>query len=249
MRVEPFTIGDFIHAYNRGNRKMLVFREVSDKWRFLKILRFFNDEYSPPQLFRQLDAIRKDFEGRVVEVGPLQPRSVHFQWPKNWPARRPLVKILAYCLKNNHFHLLLKEIIKGGIGKFMKKVGDGFTLFSNIKYEETGRIFQGGYRGRTAMRDIKILQYLDAYIQVFNPFESYPGGIEKALKEFDKAFEFALQDPFSSLGESFGKRNTGIIDRDILAEMFPNLEVYKKFAYDALLVRNIREILGKLTIE
>jgi len=51
------------------------------------------------------------------------------------------------------------------------------------------------------------------------------------------------------LGESFGKRNLGIIDRDVLREIFPSLKIYKEFAYDALLVRNIREILGKLTIE
>ena len=99
------------------------------------------------------------------------------------------------------------------------------------------------------MRDVRILQYLDAYVQVLNPFEDYPGGIGGVLKEFDKAFEFALQNPFCSLGESFGKRNLGIIERDVLGEMFPDVEVYKKFAYDALLVRNVREILGKLTLE
>jgi len=159
------------------------------------------------------------------------------------------VKILSYCLKNNHFHLLLKEITPGGISKFMKKLDDGFTGYSNFKYGETGKVFQGSYKGKTVMQDVRILQYLDAYIQVFNPFEDYFGGIKKALKEFDKAFEFALNNPFCSLGESFGKRNLGIVDRDILKEMFPNLEVYKEFTYDALLVRNIREILGKLTFE
>jgi len=131
----------------------------------------------------------------------------------------------------------------------MKKIGDGFTLYRNIKYDEVGRIFQGPYKGKTLMSDIKILQYVDCYIQVFNVFEEYPGGIEEALREFDKAFEFVLNNPFCSLGESFGKRNLGIIERDVLGEMFPDLEVYKKFTYDALLVRNIREVLGKLTIE
>lgn len=167
-----------------------------------------------------------------------------------WGGERgePLVAIINYKLKENHFHLILKEIIKGGISLFMKKLGDGFTLFTNFKYGEVGKVFQGSYKGKR-IPDEKILQYTDAYIQVFNTFEDYPGGIEKTLKEFNKAFEFALNDPFSSLGESFGKRNLGIIERDILKEIFPKLEIYKKFAYDALLVRNIREILGKLTIE
>ncbi|MCK4473937.1 hypothetical protein KAU40_01600 [Candidatus Parcubacteria bacterium] len=248
IRVEPFTVDDFVHVYNRGNRKMIVFRDINDKWRFLKILRFFNDEYSPANSFRQLEWS----VGGNVGVRPQQLPSGEFkwpEWPKDWPSHKPLVKILSYCLKNNHFHLLLKEITAGGISKFMRKLGDGFTVYSNLKYDEVGRVFQGSYRGRTVMKDIKILQYLDAYIQIFNPFEDYPGGIEKALKEFDQAFEFAMNSPFCSLGESFGKRNLKIIDRDILKEMFPNKEMYKKFAYDALLVRNTREILGKLTMD
>jgi hypothetical protein len=217
---------------------MIVFRDVSDKWHFLKILRFFNNQDSSAYLFQKI--------ARQVGFNPTHP--FKFEWPENWPTPKPLVKISSYCLKENHFHLLLKEIIKGGISLFMKKLGDGFTGFINLKYEEVGRVFQGGYRGRR-IPDEKFIQYLDAYIQVFNPFEDYPGGIEKSLKEFDKAFEFALNNPFCSLGESFGKRNLGIIDRDVLGEMFPNIEVYKEFVYDALLVRNIREILEKLTME
>jgi hypothetical protein len=243
MRVEPFTVGDFVHVFNRGNRGMPIFRDINDKWRVLKILRFFNDEYSPAHPIQDIEKSRFDLD----RLNPLTGKS--FEWPKHWPTHRPLVKILNYKLRENHFHLLLKEIIKGGISKFMKKFGDGYTIFFNIKYEEVGKVFQGSYKGRTPKGDIKNLHYLDAYIQVFNSFEEYPGGIEKALKDFEKAFEFALKDPFSSLGESFGKRNFGIIDRDILAEGFPNLKIYKEFVKDALLVRNIREILGKLTLE
>jgi putative transposase len=236
MRVEPFTVGDFLHIYNRGNRKMPIVYDENDKWRFLKILRYFNDEFSSPNPLREIESL--------IQSGEC-PR---FRWPKSWPTYKPLVKILAYCLMPNHFHLLLKEINKGGISKFMKKFGDGFTGYINLKYGEVGRVFQSAYKGKVA-KDEKILQYLDAYIQVFNTFELYPGGIERALKEFDKAFEFALNNPFCSLGETFGKRNLEILDRDILKEMFPDLAVYKEFAYDTLLVRNIREILGKLTMD
>lgn len=236
MRIEPYTVGDFVHVYNRGNRKMPIVYNDDDKWRFLKILRYFNDEYSPRNIFRELNFL--------VKSGECQ----RFEWPKLWPSHRPLVKIISYCLATNHFHLLLKEIISGGISKFMKKIGDGFTGFINIKYDQVGKVFQGSYKGRVP-KDEKGLQYLDVYIQAFNVFEFYPGGIERALKEFDKAFEFALNYPFCSLGECFGKRNLGIIERDILKDMFPDLKIYKEFAYDALMVRNIREILGKLTME
>lgn len=236
MRIEPYTVGDLLHIYNRGAREMLIFYDENDKWRFLKILRYLNNDISLPNPLREIEKLIQS------------KKCPRFQWPKFWAFQKPLVKILAYCLMPNHFHLLLKEIIVGGISKFMKKLGDGFTNYLNLKYQKTGSIFQGSYKGKV-IKDERIKQYMDAYIQVFNPFELYPGGIEKSLKEFDKAFEFALNYPFCSLGECFGKRNLGIIDRDILKSTFPDLEMYKKFCYDALMVRNVREILGKSTIE
>jgi len=236
MRKDPFTIGDYLHVYNRGNRKMPIVYDENDKWRFLKNLRYFNDGYTPEHIFRGLSLLRKSNFTKP------------FEWPKDWPVHNPLVKILAFCLMPNHFHLLLKEIKKGGVTKFMKKLGDGFTNYTNLKYEETGRLFQGSYKSRT-VQEVKYIQYLDVYIQVLNPFEIYPGGIEKALKEFDKAFDFAMGYPFSSLGESFKARNLEIVDRDILKEMFSDLKTYKKFTYDALLVRNTREIIGRMSID
>ena len=231
-----FKVGNLIHIYNRGNRKMPIVRDENDKWRFLKILRFFNDQNSSHNVFRQLNYIIKS-------------GNRHFDWPKELEKQKPLVKILDYHLKKNHYHLATKEIIAGGTSKFMKKLGDGFTNYVNIKYEEVGSVFQGAYKAKVLIGDMRNIHYLDAYIQVFNAFEDYPGGIEKALQEFDKAFEFAMDNPFCSLGECFGRRNLGIIDRDILKDTYPNLEAYKEFARDALLVRNAREILGKLTME
>ena len=236
MRKEPFTIGDFIHVYNRGNRKMPIVHDDNDKWRFLKILCYFNDEFSPQNIFRELSYL--------IESGGCQ----RFEWPQNWPKQKPLVKILAYHLSPNHFHLLLKEIAEGGVSRFMKKFSNGFTNYSNTKYNEVGSVFQGSYKART-INNVKHLQYIDAYIQVFNAFELRPGGIETALKEFNEAFDFALEYPFCSIGESFGRRRVNILDRDIFKEVFSDLDMYKKFVYEALMVRNIREVLGKLTLD
>ena len=229
-------VGDIFHVYNRGNRKARIFRDINDWWRFLKILRFFNDQNSSHNFFSQLNSIIKS-------------GSRHFDWPKELEQQIPLVRILGYCLKDNHFHLLLQEIIAGGISKFMQKLGDGFTNYVNLKYDEVGSVFQGSYKAKAIIGGMENLQYMDTYIQVFNVFEDYPGGIEKALEEFDEAFEFAMDNPFSSLGESWGRRNLGIIDRGILKDMYSDLKAYKEFVRDALLVRNAREILGKMTIE
>lgn len=236
MRKEPFELGDYVHVYNRGNRKMSIFYDENDKWRFLKILRYFNDEYSSQHIFRDLNKLRKfDFYKPFI-------------WPPGWPNHKPLVKILCFCLMPNHFHLLLKEIRKGGITKFMQRLGIGFTNFINIKHNVTGRLFQGSYKGKT-VREIRYLQYLSVYIQVINVFELYNGGIEAAFKNFDKAFEWAISYKFSSLPDFIGKRDLSIIDKDIFKEMFSTPESYKEIVRDAILIKDLRKMLGKLTID
>ena len=232
MRKELPVIGDFVHVFNRGNRRMPIIYDEADKWRFLKILRYFNDEYSVDNIFRRV--------GLEIKSGRCRP----FERPKNWPLPKPLVKILSYTLMPNHFHLLLKEIIDGGISRFMGKFADGFTKYINTKYNEVWSLFQGPYKG-AIIKTEKILQYTDAYIQVFNPFELYPGGLEKAMIEFDKAFNFVLEYQFCSLGESFNKRKLNIIDRDILGETFKSLQEYKEFACEAIVYHNIRKIIDK----
>jgi putative transposase len=242
MRVEPHTIGDIVHVYNRGNRKMPIVHNEKDKQRFLKSLRFFNEETSITTLLAKIN---------VCSEAAFKQRSVfNIELPINWSNPKPLVKILCFFLAPNHFHLLLKEIMEGGITKFMEKLGTGFTNYSNLKYKEVGRIFQGPYKGRT-IKEMNYLQYLNVYIQVLNPLELYPGGLEKASQEFDQAFEFAMNYRFGSLPDFFGKRNFGIIDtdKDVFEATFLNIKKYKEFAHDCLLTKNLKETLGKLAID
>jgi len=236
MRKEVPTIGNFVHVYNRGARKMPIVHDEADKWRFLKILRYFNDEYMPINIIRCID--------QSVKFGECKP----FERPKNWPFPRPLVKILAYCLIPNHFHLLLKEIRKDGISRFMARLGDSFTKYINTKQNESGRLFQGPYRGKI-IKDERYFQYVDAYIQVFNPFELYPGGVKNAVKDFDKAFDFVLEYVFSSLGESFGRRNLHILNKDTSEGVSGSLKEYKELAQESLAYHSehIKEINSFLT--
>jgi putative transposase len=250
VRVEPFTVGNFVHVYNRGNKKEPIFFDKSDYWQFLWSLRFFNDERDITKFARSLTELVA-FQKEILRG--LEPRDYHdgrntFEWRQSWGEQRPLIEIISYDLSPNHFHLLLREIIPGGISKFMKKLGIGYTMYRNVKSGEVGRVFQGQYKGKT-VTDESYLQYLDVYVQVFNPFELFEGGILAALNDFDKAFQFALDYPFCSLGEVYGSRNLHIVNRDCFKNVFSNLQIYEEFCKDALITRNTRELLGKLTME
>lgn len=256
IRVEPFTIGDYIHVYNRGNKKAPIFFNKSDYWRFLWCLRFFNEQRNIDEFAKCLTDLVYEQKQILQNLRGSDPRNNAyssdgrntFEWRQEWGEQQPLTQIISYHLSPNHFHLFLKEIKHGGISKFMQKISIGYTIYQNLKSKEDGKIFQGKYRGKT-VKDEKYLQYLDAYIQVFNPFELFEGGILNAFEHFDKAFQFALDYPFCSLGESFGIRDLKIINRECFKDKFLTLKNYKEFCRDALLTRSAREFLGKLTLE
>ena len=247
MRIDSFTIGDYIHVYNRGNRKAEIVRSNKDKWRFMQALRFFNDSHSSQNILR--DILRHRLSVSDTDKRRLPESVFELGWPKNWPEKDPLVKILCYCLVPNHFHLLLKEIREGGISKFMQKLGIGYTNYFNLRHDEVGRVFQGAYKGRRIKEDI-YLEYLSVYIQVINVLELFPGGLEKALKDIDGALKFVEEYPFSSYRDFIGLRKSLIIDKDILGKLFSTSEKYKRFVRDMLKTKKYEyELLPNLKID
>ena len=55
------------------------------------------------------------------------------------------ISILAYCLMENHVHLLIRYP-DGSCPVFMKKMVVGYVRYYNGKYERTGHLFQDRYK-------------------------------------------------------------------------------------------------------
>lgn len=225
MRKEPFGIGSFVHVFNRGNRKQEIVRDEKDRWHFLQMLYYFNSEYAPINPMQTLKKILKsDFNTKLI-------------WPSGWPERKPLVNIQALILKDNHFHLVLEELVEGGTAKLMQKLGTGMTNRFNTRYKETGRLFQGSYKARL-VDDENYFRYLFVYLHIKNAFEMYPGGLEQALSHFDDAYDFAVKYSYSSLGHYVLKSDFNmrqIISNDeLFCAAFPDQYEMKEFAKSCL---------------
>ncbi|MBM3273062.1 hypothetical protein FJY94_07460 [Candidatus Kaiserbacteria bacterium] len=218
MRKEPYSVGSYVHIVKRGARGMNIVRDDSDRWRFLRLLRYLNDENVPQHWDR-------DITPSHIRAG--------FQRPESWAVQKPYTSIIAFCLMDNHFHLLVQETREGGISKFMQRICTSMSMYFNTKYDERGTIFQGAFRSRTVDTD-DYLQYLAAYIQVKNPFERYPGGFRAAAESFDAAFEWALNDPFSSLGDFAGSRNSPLLDHSLMNDVLEERAHFKQFARDVV---------------
>ncbi len=219
MRVEPHGVGSVMHIIKRGARGMNIVRDERDKNRFIESLFYLNDSYSDENWFR------------AIEDLPSLTR------PEYWPEDDPLVHVLAWVLQNNHFHLLIQEIRDGGTAKFMQRIGGSMTVAHNAKYDETGSLFQGSYKSKT-VDDDAYARYLAFYIQVKNTLEQRPGGLKRAIAEFDHAWEWALSFPYSSLGSYALEQDvptSTILEKTFLSGMFPDQRVFKQEALEMLL--------------
>ncbi len=111
---------------------------------------------------------------------------------------KPLVDIAAYCLMPNHPHLLLREIDYGGISTFMQKLGTGYTMYFNKKYQRTGALFSGRFKAVHVESDAQFRRLLN-YIHA-NPAELYEPGWKKGIVRDEALLKKKLQAyPFSSL--------------------------------------------------
>lgn len=226
-RKEIITIGSYVHVCNRGVKKLPIYRQKSDLWRMWFNLFYLNSSYVSENWARKLEDHNKD-------------AMKNFVWLEEWGPRKPLVSILAYTIMPNHFHLILKEIEKGGISRFMHKFSMGYAKFINTKYKENGSLFQGRYRSKTIVDDT-YLQYVTAYVMAKNPIELYAGGLKAAVSDFESAWKWAVEYPFSSLAEYAGRRTTPIIEKDLLGELFESEKAIKNFSKDCILGMNLED--------
>ena len=227
MRVQPHVVGSYMHVLKRGGRGMPIVKDEADQYRFIRSLYYLNDTFVDENWDRASYNISYSGQTTVTRKGKL------FYRPEHWPRRKELVKILGYTLMPNHLHLLLKEVVEGGISLFMKKLGQSMTEHFNEKYVTRGSLFQGSYKGRTIDSD-EYLRYVAAYIMVKNTFELFPGGIGKARENFEAAWQFSAKYPFSSFPDYVSERGSPIIDKEILGDLFSDKNEFKNFVRDVI---------------
>lgn len=234
----PLVAGNIYHIYNRGVAKSIICKEDADFWRFLQGLCLFNDVKSATNVLWQLEKKRGRLTLNVLKDHVVNPNIV----------RKPLVRIMAYCIMGNHYHLLVEEIQEGGITQFMHKLGLGYARYFNNKYERVGSLFQDKFKN-VLVDDERYLQYLLVYINVLNPAQSLePGWKEKGIQNMSAALRYVENYLWSTHQEYFGERGSLIIEKGVLGEMIPTPEDYLNLVKMVLRDKKYKEI-DHLTLE
>ncbi|MBR3134498.1 MAG: transposase [Clostridia bacterium] len=104
------------------------------------------------------------------------------------------IKIIAYCIMNNHAHILLETSKVENLAKFMQRLNTAYAKYYNKKYSRVGYVFRNRYRSEGIYNE-KYLYNCIKYIH-YNPVKAgmckhpweYPYSNYKITKELDKDY-------------------------------------------------------------
>lgn len=148
--VKEYVEDGIYHAYNRGVEKRKIFMDDQDYRVFLHLLKYYlsptNKDESHPL----------HGKNNYILIRPRPISNLHGE-----------VKLIAYCLMPNHFHLLLQQKNKDGMKKLMSKLTTTYSMYFNKRHKRVGYLFQGNYKAVRVITDEQLL-HLSRYIHL-NP--------------------------------------------------------------------------------
>lgn len=208
---------EFFHVLNRGVDRRNVVLNDGDRMRFVHGLYLFNDR----------QPVRNDLLSKRTAL-TIEERKI---------SREALVHIHAWCLMNNHYHILLSPVEDdiANISLFMKKLNMGYAKFFNEKYKRSGYLWQGRYKKIHIERDAHF-NCIPYYIHL-NPLDyTSPKWREGKVLNLSSAQKSLQKYRWSSYLDHIGKEN------------FPYV-IEKNFMKDVLGSKNRqeKEIFGIIT--
>lgn len=139
-------------------------------------------------------SIFEDYEDRLILIDKLAKFRVKSSY-----------RIFAYCLMDNHIHLLIQEQ-KDPIGKIIKRISSSYVFWFNNKYERCGHLFQDRFKSEAVDSEryfLTVLRYIHQ-----NPLKA------KITDDISKY-------PWSSYGEYIGKGT--LVDTEYVLKMFADI--------------------------
>ena len=131
---------------------------------------------------------------------------------------------IHWVIKVGIFSEELKQRKENGISKFMQKLGTGYTMYFNQKYERVGGLFQGKFKAVSVDEDSHFI-HLPYYIHS-NPIELFN---ERGRTSLIDKMKFLENYKWSSFPDYVGKKNfPSVTQREFLLDFFNGAEKYKK---------------------
>lgn len=149
-RYDDLAPGEVYHVFTRGVDKQNIFRDDVDRKRWLGLL----VHCLPVGVIQSYSlALRSKNEQKITESGV------------------GLIDLMAYCLMNNHVHLLLKENHENGTSLYMQRLLNSYAKYFNVRHKRSGPLFTGRFKAVLVDEDDQLL-HVSRYIHL-NPYVAH----------------------------------------------------------------------------
>src|SRR3989344_463845 len=197
-------IGEHYHVFNRAINKQTIFLDKIDYSRIISLL-FLAQSSEPLYNIGR----RAQIFLRKRELGLSKSGIDDILYNR-------IVELVCFVVMPNHFHVLIKEIVEGGISLYLQKIEIAYTKYFNNKYHKSGYLFQGPYQSVHIENNEQLL-HLSAYIH-------------KNIGEFKKWKDKEYSYRWSSYQYYLGKNGwQGLLVPGIILGQFKTPEEYKNF--------------------
>jgi len=189
--LKEYVENSFYHIFNRGVAKQPIFIDEQDYKTFLSYLKIY---------LMPLDKSNKIYPTRQI---------------KNFYQE---LKLLAYCLMPNHFHLFVWQKEASGIANFLKSIATKYSMYFNKKYKRSGPVFEGRYKAVMIRSESQFI-YLSKYVH------RNPTTTGTVLEEYK----------YSSYQNYLGKINQTWIDTNEILSYFSKINPYLTNSYKSFI--------------
>lgn len=173
--------GECYHIFTKSIAGYEIFNSDKEYLRMIALMLFYQIECMPVKFSRFLE---NEKSGKI--------------YPKLCALVREnerIVEILAYCLMPTHFHVIVKQISKNGISRFMSNILNGYTRYFNLRHNRIGPLWAGRFKSILIDTD-EYLKHLTRYIHLnpstahlverperwfYSSHREYVGMVEKGL--------------------------------------------------------------------
>ena len=242
-RKVQFVNGEIYHIVVRAIDDNVIFKDIDDQYRGVFSIYEFNTTKPVTIQFRR--KLRVALKKKLVS---LVRGRVSNQASQN--LRDKMVEVLAFCIMPNHLHLLVRQLVEGGITKFMKKLNGGYGGYFNRKYERKGYVFQNRFVA-VHIKDEDQLKVVFVYIHT-NPISLIePKWKEIGIKNPNKVIEFLENEyRWSSYFDYLGKKNfPSVTERDFILKIMGGEKGCKEFVENWIRYKGEIKEFNKLALE
>ena len=146
----PLVNNEFYHVFNKGVASLPTFTNEKEYLRAIEAMDYYRNSNIPLKFTKFSNLSLKE---KTKNLNKLDEQS------------NRLVLIVSYCFMPNHFHFLLKQVVDGGISKFVSNFTNSYTRYFNTKNQRTGHLFQGKFKSVRIESEEQLL-HVSRYIHI-----------------------------------------------------------------------------------